>query len=475
MRHDGNATSALRLLACVWLALCAACGDAAPRPNVLFVSIDTLRADRLGCYGYERPTSPAIDAFAAEGVLFEQCFAHHGATWPSLSSIMTGKHPLVHGVRKNGDMLVPTQRTLAEELLARGYQTAAFLTNMIEAPNRGFETKYVPPLPLVSDVQWDRLATDEAVRWLTTRADPRPFFAWVHLMQPHKPYHPPPKLAKVFEPDLQGPWRIDDEMLDQITLSDAELAPQDLAHIQAQYDAQIVSVDALVKELLDALAKSGQAENTLVVFFSDHGEELYDHRKYFFHSCSLYDGVLRIALALRMPGRIPAGRRVSKQVSQIDLTATVYELCDVPPPAGLQGQSLVPLFTDDDAPHPELFVGEYGELGEPALWTVRDGRWKYIHNPHDVRPNNPPFSSKASGGFRYEARELYDTHADPREQTNVAAEHPDVVARLEKELEAWLAANEALRGTAGEMDAATRERMKQLGYIGDETSVDDAK
>ncbi|MCE9594295.1 MAG: sulfatase-like hydrolase/transferase [Planctomycetes bacterium] len=455
------------------LALClavAACHDEHPKTNVLFISIDTLRADRLGCYGYARATSPTIDAFAAEGTLFEQCFAHHGATWPSLTSIMTGKVPLVHGVRKNGDMLDASQRTLAEELSSRGFATAAFLTNMLEAPNRGFETKYTPKTPLLNDYQWDREITNEATRWLATPQDDRPFFAWVHLWQPHKPYQPPPRFAKAFEPDFTGPWRVEDGLLDEITLSNADIEPADIAHIQAQYDSQILSVDGLVKELLDALAKSGRGDDTLVVLFSDHGEELLDHRRYFFHSCSLYDGVLRIVLTMRLPGRVPAKRRVKTQVDEIDLTSTIYDLLDLAPPAGLQGESLAPLFDDEKAKRRELFVGEYGELGDPAIWTVRDGRWKYIHNPDDVRPNNPPFDTEASGGFRYEPFELYDLANDPREQKNVFAEHPDVAARLRKELEAWLAIHEKQRGTAGEMDDATRERMKQLGYIGEEKS-----
>lgn len=454
-----------RLVALLVLACLAACGEAR-RPNVLFLSIDTLRADRLGAYGYARETSPNIDAFAAQGALFENCFAHHGSTWPSLTSILTGKYPLVHGVRENGDMLDASQRTLPEELRARGYRTAAFLTNMIEAPNRGFDSIFVPGRPF-DDVRWDREATSEAIRWLAARDPEQPFFVWLHLMQPHKPYHPPAELAKVFEPELEGPWRVSDAVLDQITLGDFELDPADLAHIQAQYDAQIVSVDRLVQEVLDALDASGAAEDTLVVLFSDHGEELFDHNRYFFHSCSLYDGVLRNVLVMRMPGRVPAGRRVAQQVAETDITPSVYELLDLAPPSGLQGTSLVPLLSADDPQRPSIFVGEYGKFEDRPIWAVRDGRWKYIHNPHELHPANPPYKA-ATGGFRYAAYELYDLVADPREQRNVVAEHPEVAERLRRELEAWLAVNEKLKGTAGEMDAATRENMKALGYIGDD-------
>ncbi|MCK6446466.1 MAG: sulfatase-like hydrolase/transferase [Planctomycetes bacterium] len=454
-----------RIFALVLVLFLAACSEQ-PRPNVLFVSIDTLRADRLGAYGYERATSPNIDAFVREGALFENCFAHHGSTWPSLTSILTGKFPLVHGVRENGDMLEAAHRTLPEELAARGYQTAAFLTNMIEAPNRGFEHKFLPSKPF-DDLRWDREATTEAVRWLGARDPSRPFFAWLHLMQPHKPYHPPAELAKVFEPELQGAWRVSDQALDEITLGDFAVPEPDLAHIQAQYDAQLVSVDRLVKEVLDALAANGLAENTLVVLFSDHGEELFDHHRYFFHSCSLYDGVLRNVLVMRFPGRIPAGRRIAQQVAETDIAPTVYQLLDLAPPRGLQGLSLEPLFAADDPKRPSIFVGEYGKFADRPIWAVRDGRYKYIHNPHGLKPTNPPYTAK-SGGFPYEDYELYDLVADPGETRNVFAEHPDVVERLRRELDAWLAVNEKLKGSAGEMDAATRETMKQLGYIGDD-------
>ena len=159
--------------------------ESGARPNLVIVTVDTLRADHLSAYGYGRRTSPAFDRVAGEGVLFTRAFAHQGSTWPSLTSIMTSMYPGTHGVRRNGIQLEASKQTLAEILKAEGYETAAFLCNMLTAPNRGFDTKET-----FESRRRDRKATRAALRWLRQeRAGP--FFLWLHLLAPHTPYSPP--------------------------------------------------------------------------------------------------------------------------------------------------------------------------------------------------------------------------------------------------------------------------------------------
>jgi arylsulfatase A-like enzyme len=354
--------------------------------------------------------------------------------------------------------------TLPEMLKARGYATAAFLTNMSSAPHRGFDHKVLAVDPGRPQWQNDAEATRAACAWLTAPERQAPFFAWLHLVDPHRPYHPPEPFDRSFTVGDAPAGPVLDAELDRITVEQRSLGRNELAPILGAYDGQIASTDRFLGEVMAALEASGRAADTLVVLCSDHGEELYDHHQYFYHSPSLYDGVLRIALVLRHPGSLPRGVRVATQVQEIDVLPTVLELLDLPRSPRVEGRSLLAL-ARGAAEADRLAYFEYARGTESKILAIRDGRWKYIHNPEGFTPRDPPYSWKGAQGFHYELGELYDLHADPREQTELAAEHPEQVQRLRAALEAWHAEKRARQGQSGAMDDQTFETLRQLGYF----------
>jgi arylsulfatase A-like enzyme len=467
-----TALAAFTILGLV-LAACTIVARSRPPLSVLFVSIDTLRADRLHCYGNPRETSPTIDAIARDGVLFRNASAQKGSTWTSLTSVLTGKYPVTHGVRKNGDPLLPEHQTIAQLLQAQGYRTGAFLANMTTAPNRGFDTSFMWEDAIQEQTLWDREVTTACAKWLRAMPPGQKFFGWVHLMDPHKPYHPPPPYDVAFDPKYDGEFNGDDDQLDDVTLGRRDMSPRDFEHVLALYDGQILSCDRYVAKVMKTLEATGRLDDTIVVFFSDHGEELCDHNHFFFHTCSMYDGVTRIALAMRLPGALPKGKIVDAQVEEIDVLPTVMELLDLPVPRDVQGESLVLVANGRALPkNPFAFV-EYAERPrEGRILSIRDGRWKYISNPTRFEPRNPPYDWNKPEGFPYEERELYDLSVDPREQKNLVNENKAKADELHAKLMAWYAPLLAREGSAGRMNALQLRQLQAVGYVGTDAKLE---
>jgi len=458
------------------------CGDSGKDGpvSVLMISIDTLRQDHLSYAGYSRPTSPRIDRLAGESAQFLHAFAPRGQTWPSLTSVMTGLHPISHGVRHNGEMLQGGIPTLAELLQERGYRTGAFLTNYCHAPNRGFEKKEVLQILDKPHHVWDTAMTEQAVEWLGQNRSGEPFFLWLHLVSPHADFDPPSPYDTMFDPDYQGTISGSRERhLDSIVLGDLEVTPRDVEHIVALYDGEVAFVDSLVGRVLDALSAAGLDDETLVVFLADHGEELLDHHNYLYHGCSIYDSVLRVPLLFRLPDRKLAGKRIEGQVSLVDVLPTVLEMVSSPKAEGLDGESLVPLMKEGGAR--AIVRSEWARsLGDPRLgedpavetrgrrpkriYGIRTDRFKYIYNPGGVVADNRPFELKPGSGIRYAEEELYDIQADPGETRNLAGELPDVARALSDEIRRWL--DPALRRVLGPGELAGEEAMKALEALG---------
>ncbi len=468
MKHTAGVLALVLVLACG--------GERGARRNLLLISIDTLRADHLSAYGYERETSPAIDALAREGVLFENLIAQRGSTWPSLTSILTSMYPRSHGVRANGTQLDASKRILAEWLQERGYATGAFLTNMTTAPNRGFDVK--PEIPKGADR--DLRATRTALRWIRGQRE-RPFFAWLHLMAPHHPYRPSGSLPEGFDTGYRGELDGSHETLHGIYVRRDALSQAELEHIVSLYDADIAQADAHVKQLLDGLDRAGLAESTLVVFVSDHGEELYEHNHYFFHAYSIYESVLRIPLILRLPGVLPAGLRVSDVVETVDIAPTILQLLGIPRPSAFEGRSLTErIFEGLDATQgreaaaqraegerrwaPARLGAAFSELG-PEITSVRTGRWHYIRNPGGLTsPGTAAGDDGHQPHFRIETEELYDVSDDPWETRNLARERPEVAASLRRRLETWLGPRED-RYRVEALRPETEAELRALGYL----------
>lgn len=430
-------------------ALLAGCGGppAAGDVNVLLLTVDTVRADHLSSYGYARETTPSIDRLAAEGVLFSNVYAQRSGTWPSLTSILTSRHPRSHGVRANGEQLDPAVQTIAELLAARGYTTAAFLCNMINAPNRGFAEKQG-----FKTGDRDAAALRAVLPWLESNRD-RSFFLWVHLMGPHDPYTPGRGFSRKFDTGYRGPLDGKRLTLDAIYQGRLRLSRRALAHIISRYDAKLAEVDSRVGAILDQLDRLDLADRTLVVFGSDHGEELYDHNFYFLHSASIYASALHVPLIVRLPGVLPAGARVDAVSENLDIAPTIFELLEVPTPAEFEGASLLGRIRGEkgeDAPGRAI-----SELGS-GVYSLRTGRWHYIYNPKGYRGQN--------GWFPVEREELYDVVSDPLEKRDLAAERRDVAHELWSDLDTWIGEGpDEYRPQA--LSPEVRDELRALGYI----------
>jgi arylsulfatase A-like enzyme/Tfp pilus assembly protein PilF len=410
----------------VWALRSAAPGP----PNVVLITLDTLRADHLGAYGATVVRTPHLDRLAAQGVLFEQVMSSAPLTLPSHSSIMTGQFPPLHGVRDNGGFFLgPAQVTLAEVLTGRGYQTGAavgaFVLDSKWGLDQGFSTYQddfdltnVKAMSLASVARPGNEVVDRAIAWMAKVAHER-FFAWIHLYDPHAPYASP-------EP-YRGDYR---------------------GH---PYRGAVAFTDAQVGRVLSFLDEKGLARDTVVVVTADHGEGLGEHGEET-HGFFVYESSMRVPLIVRAPGLGGMPRRVGQPVRSVDIMPTVLDLVGAAPPQGIAGRSLRPLLTGEANTLP---LDGYGEAMYPLhhygwseLTTLRSDRYKLIDAP---RP------------------ELYDLERDPGERTNLFAERRSVaeamLGEIRRQKRAMAAGAPETRESAT-VDPETRSRLAALGYVG---------
>ncbi len=413
-------------------------GHSAAPPNVVLITIDTLRADRLSCYGAERVSTPAIDRLASEGVRFANAASTVPFTLPAHSSIMTGTYPPFHGVRENvGYALDASLPTLAEELAAGGWSTGGFVSAFVLDSRwgiaRGFDT-YYDDFDLESDetrnlgaVQRDgRETLAEALRWLDAGERP-PFFLWLHLFEPHDPYTPPEPFAS--------------------------------RHAGRPYDGEVAYADSIVGELRAGLEARGLLDATLLVLTADHGEGLGQHGEGF-HGFFVYDSTVRVPLIVRLPGGELGGRVIEDVVSHVDLLPTLLEAAGRPAIERVHGRSLLALLMDaaPASAGPEASTAVYTESLYPLLhygWaplrTVRTARYKFIDAPQP---------------------ELYDLVEDPREELNIFRRERQLGRTLEIRLgelrERIERPDDEQRpgAAAADLDPATLEQLRALGYVG---------
>jgi arylsulfatase A-like enzyme/Flp pilus assembly protein TadD len=403
----------------------------------VLVTIDTLRADRLGCYGYAGAATPVIDRLASEGALFTAASTVVPLTLPSHAAILTGRYPASIGVRNNGMYLLPPEETtLAEVLSAEGFATGAFIGSFVLAAPFGLSQGFD-----VYDEQFDmkrdgptaderRAATvNEALFGWIEGAPRGPLFLWVHYFDPHARYEPP--------------------------------SPFDRQFAAAPYDGEIASVDGALGTLLERLERRAGRENLSVILTSDHGESLGEHGEAT-HGLFVYESTLHVPLILWSPGRIPAGVTVSEPVSVIDIFDTALELAGVDLPEGVphsrasQGVSLLPLVGGGAVPRPLPVTFESWlprlEFGWSELRGVRQGSLKLIDAP---RP------------------ELFDLSTDRSEAHDLSGLRPGDRQRLHDALERSFSAQAAsvLGSGARAMDDETVDRLRALGYVSAGTPV----
>ena len=399
--------------------------SASVRPNVLLVTLDTVRADRIGAYGYTRGRTPHLDGIARRGVRFADATTNAPLTGPAHAALLTGLYPSRLGVRDNASVpLAPDAVTLAEVFAAADYATGAFIGAFVLDRPYGFAQGFgtfesgFARVDSGHEAEVQRrgdAVVNDALEWLSARPAGRPFFAWVHLYDAHAPYEPPAPFGR----DFTG----------------------------RPYDGEVAFVDAQVGRLLDRLRASGQIDSTIVVAVADHGEALGDHGEQE-HGLFLYEGVLRIPWVMAGPG-VPAGRIVTEQVRAIDLAPTMAELVGLDLRSHLDGESVGALIRGGsrEEPSPSLAETYYGQLhfGTSELRSLRDGAWKAIDAP---RP------------------ELYDLRTDAAEQRNLVSQRQALASGM------MAAASRLAAGFGGASAAQTQpspetlERLRSLGYVG---------
>jgi arylsulfatase A-like enzyme/predicted Zn-dependent protease len=405
-------------------------------PNVILITVDTLRADKIGCYGNTGIETPVIDSLAARGIRYERCFAETPLTLPSHTTILTGTSPVHHGVRDNGGFIVPSElTTMAETFRGAGYETAAFVAAYVLDSkwglDQGFDTYFdnfdLSRFEKISLANVQRPADevlDEALAWLEAKKGGK-FFAWIHLYDPHTPYEPP--------------------------------EPFKAAYPGQPYLGEIAFVDSQLGRLREFLDESGLAENLFLVFAADHGESLGEHGEKT-HGFFVYQAAIHVPLIIVTPFPELQGLASAEIVTLADIMPTVCEMAGLAVPERVQGESLVPSFSRGDGKegriaYSETYYPRY-HFGWSELRAVQDGRYKLILAP---------------------VPELYDVVRDPNEDRNLVYIEKDVFKDLEARAEAFIERKglDALEVDLGKVDEETRERLAALGYIG--SFVDSAR
>ena len=420
--------------------------------NLLLITIDTLRADHLSAYGYARPTSPNIDRLARRGLRFENAETVQSATWPALTSLHTSLYPSAHGVVWNGHRMPEGLATLAEALHAQRFSTSAFITNMTRGRHPGFSRLFLSRDG--GQAEADLSAVEQALRQLELERDRR-FFMWVHLLSPHADYAPPPPHDQAFTRPGASRVRGEIDELADLRRRKVALRAADVDHVVGLYDGEIAFVDALVGQLLAALAEKGLERDTLVILTADHGEDLHEHNAYFFHSPSIYGSSMRVPLILALPGTLGEGTVTDHPASLVDVAPTALGLLGIAPPPPFQGENLLPgRKLPERAVRPLVFGETNGQI-----FSVRSPEWRFVYNPERLNPAAP------GGPYPIAEAELYDQRADPRELRNRAAERPDLVRAFTGEILAWK--SRSLRGgrPAEGPDPEALEEIRALGYL----------
>jgi arylsulfatase A-like enzyme len=445
------------------------------------LTIDTLRADRLGAYGHPLDTSPHIDRLASRGVRFTDATVQWPKTWPSLASFLTGSYPRSTGIGAVPRVLPSSLLMLGEIFQDAGYDTAAVVANFNAGRGLGFDqgfdrfveswqekweeeagtAQFVNAPGRVKDYTNARLVTDQALRWLWARSDDdRPFFLWLHYMDPHGPYIPPKEFGGMFQ-DHYASSPIPIAHLPSYQRQDfgGQLIT-DLAFYQAQYDREVRYLDREIGRLLETAGWADSAE-LLIVLTADHGESMGEHDYYLEHGRLPYQPTAHVPLIVVQPAVIPGGRTIEHPVGLLDMSATIVELAGLPVPSTFEGTSLSSqLRGDTAAPLPEYVFMQSGTIANAPQLTVRQGRWKLIRVA--FKPER-----RFMTGAEYE---LYDLDQDPGETLNLAAGQPEVVDHLKHELERWYA-DRPQNPNVGEaldiehLDPGSRKMLEALGYL----------
>ena len=401
--------------------------------NYILITVDTLRADRIHCYGFPTIETPFMDLFASKGIKFERCMAQTPLTLPSHASILTGTHSLFHGVRDNGGFLVPEELvTLAELFRERGYRTSAFVAAYVLDSKWGldqgfdhyfdnFDLTRFQKISLGSVQRPANEVMDEVLSWLEKKKKEK-FFTWIHLYDPHTPYEPP--------------------------------SPYDKKYPGRPYLGEIAFTDSQLGRLWHFLEKNNLLDSSFIIFASDHGESLGEHREST-HGFFVYQEGIHVPLIFVTPFNKLQGISCSQVVSLVDIMPTMLEMAEIPFPLHTQGESLVSLFFEPKKSHSLAYAETYYprfHYGWSELKSIQNDRYKLIIAPE---------------------MELYDLREDPDEKTNLASSQKKILAELKAKADDFIDrySENALEMDYRKIDEETRERLAALGYIGTFTNT----
>jgi len=446
------------------------------KPNVLLISIDSLRADHVGAYGYQRDTTPTLDRLAASGARFETAVSSTSWTLPAHVALFTALPDTAHGVQRPVQALSPDIPTLAQAMRAGGYHTVGFYSGPFLHPVFGFGRGFDSYIDCTSYGAGKRLRSRKSTsagvravsrfhrashrdvtnpcifRKVTTQLDRlgnRPFFFFVHMWDVHYDYIPPPPYDRLFDADYQG--SMNGRNFHENKKFRPGMQARDFQHIVALYDGEIRYTDDTVASLLRELERLHRLDDTLVVVVSDHGDEFLDHGGKG-HRTTLFDELVRIPLIFSFPGRIPA-QQIPEAVSIIDVAPTILELTGLPPMSDVVGRSLIGLINRAAAPwKPRAVISELQAPPRPELQAIRGPHEKLILSPSRDR-------------VRY-----FDLETDPKEQHPIRDRDDPRVQRLSRELAHRLGEYRAMRAMRGHtdkavIDPATEAELRSLGYL----------
>jgi arylsulfatase A-like enzyme len=433
--------------------------DAGPQ-QIILISADALRADHLGTYGYFRNTSPSLDAFAKESIVFENAISQANWTLPSFASLFTSLYPSFHRAYDFETRPLTSKLSLIPVLKKAGFHTAAFVDNPCLNPFEGFSAGF------------DRYAyetnnelenVEEALRWIKS-VKKQKFFLFLHFLKPHEPYTAPDPFSAAFKDDNQRPVELSTGFLVDIDKNCKKLSDQELQFLIAQYDSKILYLDSILNRFLKNLKELGIYKNALIIFLSDHGESFREHIR-LLHGYSLYQEEIHVPLIMKFPDKSGLkGRRIPSYVRSIDVVPTILNFANLKLPEHVQGASLLKLAKGNQIQDKDqVILSQVQYAGKTAI--IR-GHFKYIHS--DLKQ----FETTGVPCFIRKSEEFYDLASDPKETNDVILEYPEMVDEFRKiKLNFEGKAATFLKNFSDDtqtpfvLEESVKEELRALGYI----------
>ena len=439
----------------IWVSGCNSRGRKR-RPNIFFITVDTLRADHLSCYGYPKSTSPHIDSFAQQATLFKHCFSHASNTWSSLASMLSGFLP--HEVKIFAYMLPLEVKTLPEILLQQGYKTIGVVSNYILRKNQGYEQGFEVYDDTMNDFEIVRRGPERIAKNTTDRAiellkesSKQQIFMWVHYQDPHGPYTPPDRFSNMFKDNEKKPrgLKLNTSLsgLGGIPSYQRLNSNNNYHHYVSQYDAEICYFDENFKRLIDEVKRLGLYDDSLIIFTADHGEDMGSHNYYFSHGENLYNSLIHVPLIIKQSKTLSGMK--TNFVQQLDIIPTIFNMTDI--------KSELPYRGFDLFEHPQRsreIISETSTVlvaNKDRSSIINDG-FKLIHT------------------YSYKKTELFDLNTDFNEEKDLFNDHKyrqranDLFGKLKSNLEKDLLDLGDISKPKKKLSEEEIKKLKSLGY-----------